>query len=117
MTSGPVDLQRFGREWAVLEELVAYRGVTTRDRMSPRVIDVHYRDLMADPVETVGSVLAFAGVPFTAPSRASVSAFAAENAPGRHRYTAEEFGLDAAGLRRRFAWYIERFGVPIEDAR
>jgi hypothetical protein len=120
LTSGPVDLRRFGREWAVLEELVAYRGATTRDRLAPRVTDVHYRDLLADPVGTVGAVLEFAGAPFPASSRASVSSFVAENAKGRrgaHRYSAEDFGLDVAGLRRRFAWYIERFGVELEDAR
>ena len=32
---------------------------------------------------------------------------------GAHDYTAEQFGLDADGLRRRFAPYIERFGVQI----
>ena len=77
LTSGPTDLRRFGREWAVLEELVAHRGVSVRDRMvdgPSRVIDVHYRDLMADQVGTVASVLAFAGVPFTHGSRAAVEA-------------------------------------------
>ena len=120
MTSGPVDLRRFGREWAVLEELVAYRGVRTRDRLAPRVVDVHYHDLMADPVATVAAILAFAGAPFTDGSRASVLAFAADDAKGRHgahTYTAEQFGLDAGRLRRRFAWYIDRFGVRIEDGR
>jgi len=123
MTSGPVDLPRFGREWAVLEELVAYRGVSVRDGMvdeASRVIDVHYRDLMADQVGTVASILEFANVPFSGRSRASVEAFIAEDAKdrhGAHAYTAEEFGLDPARLRRRFGWYIERFGVHVEPDR
>jgi hypothetical protein len=123
LTSGPVDRVRFGRDWAVMEELVARRGADARDRMADepsRVIDVQYRDLMADPVGTVASVLEFAGAPFTAGSRAAVQRFIAANAPGRHgahTYTAEEFGLDAGRLRRRFDWYIERFGVHIEDGR
>jgi len=121
LSSGTVDLPRFGREWAVLEELVAYRGACARDRMADarsRVIDVHYRDLMADQVGTVAAVLEFAGIPFTEASRAAVEAFSAENAKdrhGAHSYTAEEFGLDAARLRRRFGWYIDRFGVHVED--
>ena len=121
LTSGPTDLRRFGREWAVLEELVAHRGVSVRDRMADgpsRVIDVHYCDLMADQVGTVASILAFAGVPFTHGSRAAVEAFGSDNAKdrhGTHAYSAEEFGLDPARLRRRFGWYIERFGVQVED--
>jgi hypothetical protein len=123
LTSGPTDLHRFGRTWAALEELVAYRGVTARDRMpdaASRVMDLHYCDLMADQVGSVGSILAFAGVPFSDRSRASVEAFIAENAKdrhGKHTYTPEEFGLDAQRLRRRFAWYIDRFGVSVEDGR
>jgi hypothetical protein len=123
ISSGPVDLPRFGHEWAVLEELVAYRGVSARDRIADeasRVIDVHYHDLMADQVGTVASILDFAGAPFTLASRASVEAFIAENPTGRHgahTYTAEEFGLDARRLRRRFGWYIERFGVQVEVGR
>jgi hypothetical protein len=121
LTSGPTDLRRFGREWAVLEELVAHRGVSVRDRMADgpsRVIDVHYCDLMADQVGTVASILAFAGVPFTHGSRAAVEAFGSDNAKdrhGTHAYSAEEFGLDPDRLRRRFRWYIERFGVQVED--
>jgi len=118
LTSGTVDRERFGREWAVLEELAARRGVSVRDRMAPPIIDVHYHELMADPIGTVASVLAFAGVPFDDRSRAAVAAFITADArgrPGAHRYSAEEFGLRPAGLRRRFGWYIERFGVRVED--
>jgi Sulfotransferase family len=123
MTSGPVDRVRFGRDWAVMEELVARRGADARDRMADepsRVIDVHYRDLMADPVGTVASILEFAGAPFADGSRAAVEQFVAANAAGRHgahTYTAAEFGLDPSRLRRRFDWYIERFEVDIEDGR
>jgi Sulfotransferase family len=120
LTSGPTDLKRFGRAWAVLEELVAHRGVAMRDRLldSSRVIDVHYRDLMADEIGTVASILEFAGVPFSDPSRAAVESFLAANRKdrhGTHHYTAEDFGLDAGRLRNRFGFYIERFGVQVEN--
>jgi hypothetical protein len=123
LTSGTVDLPRFGPEWALMEELVAHRGVRARDRMpdaASRVIDVHYHDLMADQVGTVAAILDFAGAPFSDGSRAAVEAFIRENAKdrhGAHSYTPEEFGLDAQRLRRRFGWYIDRFGVHVEDGR
>jgi hypothetical protein len=118
LTTGTVDRPRFGREWAVLEELAARRGVSVRDRSTPPVIDVHYHELMADPVGTVGAVLDFAEAPFNDRSRAAVEAFLSEDARARtavHRYSAEEFGLSRAGLHRRFGWYIERFGVRVEE--
>lgn len=123
LTTGSVDLPRFGREWAVMEELVAYRGMRVRDAMpdaGSRVIDVHYHDLMADPIGTVAAILEFAGLPFSEGSRAGVAAFIADNAKdrhGSHAYSAEEFGLDVGRLRRRFGWYIDRFGVHVEDGR
>ena len=45
-------------------------------------------------------------------------AFLAENAAdkhGTHRYTLEEFGLDAAALRQRLGAYCERFSIPVRS--
>jgi hypothetical protein len=30
---------------------------------------------------------------------------------GRHEYMLETYGLTAGGVRRRFAWYTDRYGV------
>ena len=34
---------------------------------------------------------------------------------GPHNYRAETFGLDPASIREQFAFYYERFDVPIEE--
>jgi len=34
---------------------------------------------------------------------------------GVHRYTADEFGLNAALVREQFTFYTERFDPPIES--
>jgi hypothetical protein len=34
---------------------------------------------------------------------------------GTHRYTLEEFGLDAAALRQRLGAYCERFSIPVRS--
>ncbi|HPI90321.1 MAG TPA: sulfotransferase, partial [Spirochaetota bacterium] len=33
---------------------------------------------------------------------------------GKHRYRAEDFGLDVPALRKRFAPYIRKYNIPEE---
>lgn len=114
------DPQLFGREWAMLEEAVARRGASARDRIDgveERSLDVYYRDLMRDPHATIATICAHAGLDYTEASRAAVQAWLDDHPRtkhGEHRYAASDFGLDAEQLRRRFSFYIERFDVPIE---
>jgi hypothetical protein len=108
---------RFGPEWATFEEIVLRRGLDVRDTLvdaDTRIHDLHYEDLMRDPVEAVAGICAKFGVPFGDSSRAGVAQYIADHPKtkhGEHRYSAEEFGLTRAGLRRRFGFYIDRFGV------
>ena len=69
---------------------------------------------MADPLGAIAGICDHYGIPFDDASAAAVRRFVGDNPQtkhGAHDYTAEQFGLDANGLRRRFAPYIERFGV------
>ncbi len=116
-TTGTIDEPRFGREWTAHEELVLLRGLGVRDQVGNddgRFYDLHYRELMADPVGAVAGICGHFGLPFDDASDAAVRRWVDENPRtkhGAHDYTPEQFGLDADGLRRRFAPYIERFGV------
>jgi hypothetical protein len=115
--TGVVDEPSFGREWAAHEELVLLRGLAVRDQVGNddgRFYDLHYEQLMADPLHVIASICGHYGIPFDDESAAAVQRFVTDNPQtkhGAHDYTAEQFGLDADGLRRRFAPYIERFGV------
>jgi hypothetical protein len=110
----------FGREWAMLEEAVARRGISIRDRVpgvEDRSIDVYFRDLMTDPHTTLARICEHAGLGYGEGSRQRVQAWLDDHPRtkhGEHRYSAEEFGLEAEALRRRFSFYIERFDVPLE---
>jgi hypothetical protein len=69
---------------------------------------------MADPVAASARICEHFGMPFDGTSETAVRRWLDEHPQGEHGahdYTPEQFGLDAAGLRRRFAPYIERFGV------
>ncbi|HZP29599.1 MAG TPA: sulfotransferase [Acidimicrobiia bacterium] len=108
------DPVRFAREWLVIEELALHRGLASRDRdgNEARHIDVDYRSLMRDPLESVAALCERLGVAFEEPSRRAVQQWLDDNPQdkhGVHRYTAEEFGLDADRLRARFDFYSRRF--------
>ncbi len=108
------DPVRFAREWLVIEELALYRGLATRDRdaNAARHIDVDYRALMADPVETVAGLCERLDIAFDDGSRKSVQEWLDDHPPdqhGVHRYSAADFGLDPDRLRDRFDFYTRRF--------
>ncbi len=116
-SSPDYDPARFGPEWAANEELVMRRGISVRDRRPGppgRDLDIHYAELMADPVGTVEAICEHYGVPVGAASVDSVQAWIDDHPKtkhGVHEYTPETYGLTAEGLRRRFSFYIERFNI------
>jgi hypothetical protein len=113
------DPVRFGREWASLEEAVLRRGLSVRDRNPDpeRDHDVHYADLMRDPIGTIEGIYAQFGMTLSSGAAAAMQAWIdshPQREHGTHRYTAEEFGLSPDRLRRRFSFYSERFGIEPE---
>lgn len=114
------DVRRFGREWATLEEIALRRGIDVRDRMdqlADRHLDVHYRELMADPIGTVERICRHFEIEFQPACATQIRRWADAHPKtqfGVHRYAPDEYGLDADRLRRRFAFYIDRFGVAVE---
>jgi hypothetical protein len=109
-------------------EVAAHWGVKV-DRMLARALavrggpheaqfrDVHYTDLVQDPLAEAERIYAWLGRPLTGEVRARMEAFLVANPrhrQGRHVYHAESFGLDRGELRRRFAAYTERFSIEEE---
>jgi hypothetical protein len=79
-----------------------------------RFVDVHYADLVRDPIGVVRRIYAHFDMRFTEGAELRMRRFLAEHPKdkhGRHEYTLEEFGLDREEERRRYAWYQERFGL------
>jgi hypothetical protein len=116
------DPKRFGPEWASLEEMVLRRGVTYRDAHPDpdRDHDVHYADLMRDPIGTIERIYTQFGLRLTAPAVTAMQAWIdghPQREHGTHAYSAESFGLTTERLRRRFAFYSDRFGIEPETKR
>jgi hypothetical protein len=96
------------------------RLLAVRERAGEtRFADVHFDELVADPIATAARAYAALGLPFTAAAENAMRAHAAANPRGRHgahRYRLADFGLDAAAVRAAFRPYLERSGVRLEEA-
>ncbi|MGN6609099.1 MAG: sulfotransferase family protein [Jatrophihabitans sp.] len=87
--------------WARGAEL--YRDARARhDEAS--FLDVDQRDLIADPIAVAERIYQRLGTPLSDEARAAMTSLGPEGSAGAapaHRYTLEEFGLDADVVRRR----------------
>ena len=94
-------------------------GTEFRDRRGSddTVFDLQYAELMDDPVGSVERIYRHFGMELDDLGRRKMAAWMQENPQdrfGRHRYTLDQFGLDANELREQFADYAERYEVPSE---
>lgn len=115
--SDDVDPAEVGRQQAAQLTDWFNGTVSARARLARsgvKFFDVHYRELVADPVAMAEKILAFAGLDTTDDSRAALRQWLLDNRQdkhGGHRYTPEEFALDANALRDGMRPYREAFGV------
>lgn len=75
-----------------------------------RVIDVHYRDLVADPIDTVRGIYERAGLPWTTEADAAIHRRQKERSSRgavRHRYSLADFDLTEAEVLAACPEYVE----------
>ncbi|MEZ0186586.1 MAG: sulfotransferase [Candidatus Reddybacter sp.] len=78
-------------------------------------VDLQYRDLVTNPLATVGGIYEHFALPFSLVTEANMTAYLAkEREGGGHQYRPEDFGLSAKGIRDRFQAYIDTFNIPID---
>jgi hypothetical protein len=82
-----------------------------------RIVDSHFSDLMADPVEAVDELYGRMDRPFLGEHADAIRRYL-EAKPkgkfGRHRYSPEEWGFDPVELRERMLPYTDYYGVELE---
>jgi hypothetical protein len=84
-----------------------------------RIVDVHYADLVRDPLGTMRRVYAAFGDELDTPALGAMTEHIASHPKGRfgrHAYDLGEFGLDAGTIAERFRPYVERYGIPLEHS-
>jgi hypothetical protein len=112
-----VDLHALGRHevdiWSEsLRRLIEFRDAGREDRF----FDVMFADVQADPVAAMGRLYAEMGDELTDDTRTRMadwwSAEAADRRQGP-RPDPAHYGLDLVDLREQFAFYHDRFGIPV----
>lgn len=122
MRSDHVDVEPLVRQYTEgialgLESVIAQRksGVIPDDQ----IVDLRFRDLMADPTGTLQSVYAQLGLDLPADIATRMKSYVDAKPRGKHgahRYSLEDYGIDPAWVHERYATYLEEYGVEAETA-
>ncbi len=115
---GQRDVHRLGQEISEHLRVGIENAIAARARLGEeRFLDVHQRDLVAEPMSTVRRVYDWLGLELEASVEEAIIDWYEANragAHGTHHYTAEQFGLDAGRIRSDYDFYIRHFDVALE---
>ncbi len=115
-----VDPIAIGNEVVRRSEALITRGMEVRSKEEQRgdslsiFQDVHYANLVSDPMGTIKSIYEGFGLELSPEADERMRSYLADSPQhkhGKHRYTLEQFGLDADVVRERFRSYCERFSL------
>jgi hypothetical protein len=114
-----MDLPGLADYWILRIERLLRKCVEEHDAVpSDRVMDVMFHEYMANEQATVEVVCRAASVALTSEARNGISRHLRDHPRGKRGRViydlSGDFGVDIAALRRRFAFYYERFPVRRE---
>ena len=118
LRSDHVDVQNFAGNDGMGMLLLALMERRKRGELPERIVDVHFADLMADPVETVQRAYAAMGREFHGVHADAIRRYVANRPKGHfgaHSYSSEQFGFDEREVRERMRPYTDYYGVRLED--
>ena len=117
--SDKADAGAIGEEWLRKSRLQVERMMDARASLDPaRLIDIRYDDMDRDWRGTMARIYGFLDFDI-APAVAGMEAFLERSKKLKrhpHRYSLEEFGLDADRVRGDFAKYTAKFAIPSEGS-
>ena len=108
--------RRQASQWAeALRRGIAFRQSAGENRFA----DIHFATLNADPIGALDQAYGRLGLELGDEARQRMRDWLAGNAKGSHGthdYALRDVGLDAAGVRRQFEFYLKRFDVALSEA-
>jgi hypothetical protein len=105
----PTRLREESRAWVDRLEGMLRRSQQQAQRLSPsQVLDIHFDEFMADPLNTIRQIQQFADIEIDDQSQRAIRTYLDHNTRDRHGridYHFEDLGLDEAEIKERFAFY------------
>jgi len=120
MRSDAVDVQTLGPLMEMTYQFFLEGAIAQRvsgEVPDDRIVDSHFRDLMADPVANVHGLYDRLGLDWPAGHDARIRDYLAAKPKGRHgthQYSFEAVGLDEDHVRATFAAYVTHYGITEE---
>lgn len=115
---GKIDAEWLGDDYSWQAAEHANRIMDFRDKYGEdKIIDVHYADLVSDPVGETRKLYAKLGDDWTAEAEAGVQKWVDDNPQnkfGKHDYKLAQYGLSKERLEPLFERYLSRYDVARE---
>lgn len=115
---GKPDYQWLGENYSWQQIQHCNRVMDFRDKFGEdKIIDVHYADMVRDPVGTTKALYAMLGDEWTAEAEAAIQGWVDENPQdkfGVHEYKLAQFGLSKETLAPHYERYLSRYDVEPE---
>jgi hypothetical protein len=91
------------------------RAIEFRDQVGEgRFADMTFREMQSDPIGALARAYEKLGLVFSEQTERRMAEWRLVNPPGAHGVhssSLDDFGLDAAGVRERFGFYLDRFDL------
>lgn len=118
MFMGKPDYEWLGKTYSWQQIQHCNRVMDFRDKHGEdKIIDVHYADMVRDPVGTTRALYAKLGDEWTAEAEAGIQAWVDDNPQdkfGVHEYKLAQFGLSKEQLAPHYERYLSRYDVEPE---
>jgi hypothetical protein len=115
---GHADVEWIGQNYPSQAALHADRIMEMRDEIGEDAIyDLHYANLMRDPIDAMRRLYAWLGDEFTSNAESAMRAWLADNPQGKfgkHEYKLTQFGHSEQSLQPLLARYLDRYQVERE---
>jgi hypothetical protein len=112
------DIEWLGENYPWQAVQHANRIMDAREKLAhERIIDVHYADLIRDPIPTMRKLYQSLGDAFTPEAESGMRTWLADNPQdkfGRHEYKLAQFGLTPEKVRGMFERYLSKYEVERE---
>lgn len=116
--SDQVDPKEAARHWLEKIERMVQRSMQSRSMAHhANFVDVHYGDLVDQPLEVLRKIYGNAGVKFDKQDEESALLCLRQNAKdrfGKHVYDLTEFGLNREIVERKLGFYRKHYAIPYE---